>query len=343
MRILTDPKAYSPRAGRPLILGLGNFDGLHLGHQKLLGHVVTQARTQRGAAAVMTFQSHPHHVLHPKEVPELLMSAEHRQLYLEEVGIDLCFWLPFTTEFSKIRAVAFVEELLVRRLQVREVCMGYNAHFGYGREGDCALVRYMAERFKFKFEEVEPVKAAGDFVSSSRIRKLVREGKLDETAECLGRPFSVLARIGKGRGVGTKLGYPTANLELASDILPPVGIYPVMVRTLDYTYETLAGETDRSLKIRSKGPWLQGVMSYGYRPTFEKEGLSSDHPVPEIYILDFEGDLYGKTLECAFYPRLRPEMKFDNAETLKTQIRKDVDLTRRYFGGLPKKSFTNVA
>ena len=224
----------------------------------------------------------------------------------------------------------FVEEILVNQLNVREVCMGYNAHFGYRREGDRAMMRRLAGEYGIKFEEIEPIRAGGDYVSSSRLRKLVQEGRLDEAALCLGHAFRMLGRVIPGAGRGAALGYPTANLETAHDIFPPRGVYPVLLRVIDYENKAARGNSDSLFTLRSKGEWLCGVLNYGLRPTFKTAQPETDRSIPEVHLLDFQGDLYGKRVEIEFYPRLREEKVFEGQEALKRQISKDIEESRRY-------------
>lgn len=323
MLILSDPSAFHPDAGKPLVLAIGNFDGLHLGHQKLLSRVVERARALSGLAAVLTFREHPQHVLHPSSKPPLLSSQEHKLFLLEEAGLDLCFILPFTPQFSYLEPEAFVKDLLVGRLGVREVYLGRNARFGRDRKGDAALMRSLAAREGFAFDTIDLEECAGGMVSSSQIRDLIREGSLEEARKRLGRPFSVFGRVVKGDGRGSKIGFPTANLEVASEILPPFGVYPVRVREAGVRRVPEKAGTEKVEIIR--GPWLQGVLNYGFRPTFDKKQGAA---VPEVHILDFTGDLYGKGFEVVFYSRIRGERAFPDVEALKNQIKTDIEEAR---------------
>jgi len=336
MLVLRNLDSYQPNPARPLILGLGNFDGVHLGHQKLLSGVCETARQHKGMPAILTFQEHPQKILHPGSKPELLMSGDYKLFLLKEIGIELCFWLSFTEAFSKISAVEFVEDILVKKLQVKEVFLGYNAHFGHGRQGDAQLMRKLAAQFGFGFEEIEPVSVSGDFVSSTRIRKLVTEGHLDQASECLGHSFGFFGTVVKGSGRGEKLGYPTANLEVSSDVLPPYGVYPVKLRVLELEWAPPKGAPKQDFVVQDKGPWLTGIMNYGFRPTFEGGGGTSGKGIPEVFIFDLKEHLYGKTVEVLLHPRLRLEKKFESVEALKMQIAKDVEQAKLYFEGAPK-------
>jgi riboflavin kinase/FMN adenylyltransferase len=341
MQVLTDLKSFRPDPNHPLVLGLGNFDGLHQGHQKLLKHVLEKARQLKGISAVLTFREHPQHVLHPKAKQPLLTPGEYKLVLLCEAGIEFCLWLPFTQEFSKIEPESFVKEILVNKLHVKEVCLGYNARFGHDRRGDASLVRKLAVQYGFEFEEIPPVQMAGDFVSSSRIRRLVAEGDLEQASACLGHPFTVLGKVVGGAGRGKGLGFPTANLEISNEVMPPEGVYPVEIRRLELSKILLEKTSIQDFRVSSKGPRLFGVLNYGCRPTFKTQGQGAAESVAEVFILDFAGELYGEFLEVVFHPRLRTEMAFENPELLKNQIQKDIEKTRAYFGSL-KKAFTKA-
>jgi len=336
MHILTDLKAFHPDPSRPLILGLGNFDGLHVGHQALLHSVVEKAKKMQGIAAILTFREHPQQILHPQSKPPLLITGNYKLFLLQTFGIELCFWLPFTETFSKMEPHEFVEKILVHQLQVKDVCLGYNAHFGHDRKGDVSAMRRLALQYEFQFEEIAPVKAAGDFVSSSRLRALVEAGDLDQVETCLGRSLSILGHVQKGSGRGKTLGFPTANMEISSEIMPPQGVYPVALRRLALERKTLGEAGVEEFFVRDQGPWLQGILNYGQRPTFQSGRC--EKPVAEVFIFDFKGDLYGQSLEVVFYPRLRPEMKFEDADALKRQIEKDIAHAKSFFATLPKEN-----
>ncbi len=346
MQIFTRLESFSPDPKAPLILGLGNFDGVHLGHRKLLSRVIEAARPperkQKGKAAVFTFQEHPQGVLHPQNRLLLLTSPESRLSLFRELGIEVCFFIPFTTEFSRVEPEVFVKDILKNKLGVEKVFLGANARFGHERRGDSQLMARLAGEYGFGFEEIPPVESGGDIVSSSRIRNYVQEGRFEEAGQCLGRPFSILAKVVRGDGRGKSLGYPTANLEIGPYALPPLGVYPVQVRLVS-SPNTFVGDPQADSRLPHKGAAslkhagmtkLKGVLNYGCRPTFKSR---QPEPLLEVFILDFAEDLYGKTLEVVFYPRLREEMAFEGPETLKKQIAQDVENARQYFASRPFK------
>jgi len=325
MQIIPDLQKYKASSSRPIVLALGNFDGFHLGHQKLLSYVVRRAKKEHALAAVLTFPQHPHSILHPDRKPMMLMSVEQKLFYLAQAGIDLCFLQSFTPSFAKMPPQDFVEKVLVKKLHIREICMGYDARFGRGRKGNTGLMERLAAKNHFLFRRMKPVMIGKRPVSSSRVRELLTEGKVEKAQVCLGRPFSMFGKVIHGKGHGVHLGCPTANLEVHSEILLPLGVYIASARFLPRM------KKGRIPFVR-KGtcrPWLSGVMNFGKRPTYPKE--ETPRPVLELHLLDFKGQVYGEMMEIALHRFLRPEQKFPMEETLKAQIQQDIRAARRYY------------
>ena len=330
MRVWTRLENYSKDSRPPLILALGNFDGVHTGHQRILRKAVERAGQLGGVAAALTFAEHPQRVLHPTKEPTLLTSPEHRLLLLQGFGIETCFLLSFTISFARIDAETFVKEWLVDRLGVREIHLGYNAHFGFDRKGDSNLMRNLSKQLHFEFYEADPVEVDGDFVSSTLIRWLIREGKFVKARDFLGRPFSILASVIRGSGRGKALGCPTANLQPHSEILPPRGVYPAEVRERSFHLRPAENGGEFELVDEKPGPWLHGILNYGVRPTFGAEGPE----VPEVFLLDYSGNLYGKTVEVVFHQKLRDERTFETPEKLTQAIEGDIAGVKEYFRAL---------
>lgn len=296
------------KSGKPLVIAVGNFDGVHLGHQKILKRVTESAVALKATPAVFTFQEHPQKTLKPGlPPPEIITSQDFKMRLLERAGIEIVFAVSFDEKFSRIEAEDFVRKVLIEKLDVKKLCLGYNAHFGFERKGNPAFMKKNAAAFGIEFEEIGPVEIAGEVVSSSRIRKLLREGNLSEIEKCLGRPYGILGKVVEGDGRGKTLGFPTANLELSVPVILPYGVYAAEVREAE----------------TAKNVW-KGVLNYGLRPTFGK----TPQPVLEIHILDFAGSLYGHTLEVLLKQQLRPEMKFQGPEALKEQISADISKAR---------------
>ena len=319
MQIIPDLREYKARSVRPIVLALGNFDGFHLGHQKLLHYVVRQAKKERALAAVLTFPEHPHSILHPDRKPMMLTSIEQKMFYLAQSGIDLCFLQSFTPAFAKMTPQDFAEKILVKKLHIREICMGHDAHFGQGRKGDTELMKQLAESNGFLFRKMKPVMLGGKPVSSSRVRELLMKGEIEKARACLGRPFSMFGKVIKGNGHGLHLGCPTANLEVHSEILLPLGVYVASARFMPRAQRT----------TRNAQKWLPGVMNFGKRPTYPKE--ETPRPVLELHLLDFKGQVYGEMMEIELHRFLRPERKFSTEEALKVQIQRDVRTARNYY------------
>ena len=329
MKVWTQLEKYQKgNSERDLVLALGNFDGAHLGHQRILHSVVDHAKKRNGIPAVLTFHEHPQRVLHHSKTPALLTSPQHRLLFFQTMGIEVCFLLHFTIDFSKTRPEDFIKEWLVERLKVREVHLGYNAHFGFDRAGDCGLMRKLSGPLGFDFYEADPVTVEGQFISSSLIRHVIQEGDLARARSFLGRPFSIFASVVRGKGRGRTLGFPTANLRPHSEILPPRGVYPVEVRQTQFHLRPLLSSNEFEYELEELGEWRPGVLNYGTRPTFDPE---SEEAAPEVFIFDFSGNLYGKTVEVLFHPKLRDEKHFQDSKELSEAIERDVARAQEYF------------
>ena len=327
MQIFTGIEAFSQTPHRPLVLALGNFDGVHAGHQKILRQTVQQAGALKAVSAALTFQQHPQTVLRPElPPPGLILSPEYKLFLLEQLGMDVCLFLPFTPEFSKLEADFFVRDTLVQHLGMKKMCLGYNARFGRGRKGSPDLMRQISQQTPFDFEEIGPVEIRGEAVSSTRIRKLLAAGNLEEAAACLGRPFSVLGKVIPGDHRGQEMGFPTANIEAPAGLQMPFGVYPVRIREIKIQRKPLnPGQEDYQASPAES--IFEGVLNYGVRPTFGE----NSKPLFEAFLFNFKGDLYGKTLEIFFYPRLRAEGTFSGLEALKKQISEDVQAAKRFF------------
>lgn len=337
MQIFAGIEAFEKTPHRPAVLALGNFDGVHAGHQKILRHTVKEAGRLNAASAALTFQQHPQTVLRPDlPPPQPIVSPEHKLFLLEQLGIEICLFLPFTESFAKTEAEFFLRDTLIKHLGMKKMCLGYNARFGRDRKGSPELMRRLSKENPFDFEEIGPVENGGDAVSSTRVRKLLSAGNLNEAAECLGRPWSVLGKVVRGEQRGQKIGFPTANMEApAQGFLIPYGVYPVRVREVEIERKALKpGQED--YQASASETIYEGVLNYGVRPTFGKES----RPVLEAHLLNFKGDLYEKTMEVFFYQQLRGEKKFPDSEALKRQITQDAGAAKAYFASekAPKKA-----
>lgn len=298
-RSLSDvPPTPSGRA-----LALGTFDGVHLGHRRVIGSAIERARERGLVSMVATFDPHPLQVLKPEQPPRLLTASDQKVALISELGVDELVAIPFTPELSRQSADEFCERVLAGALGARSVSVGANFRFGHGAAGDAAL---LAARPEFDTEVVELVQHGGESVSSSRIRDLLEEGDVARAAALLGHPFSLAGPVVEGDRRGRDLDMPTANIEPPADvILPARGIYAATA--------TAAGLEP-----------TPAAVSIGVRPTFHDSGTV----LVEAHLIDFDGDLYGRTLRLALLERLRDEVRFDSAEELVDQMKRDVEQAR---------------
>lgn len=295
------------------VLTVGNFDGVHRAHQRLLARMVEQARAQGGTALAMTFEPHPAKVLAPDQAPPLLTTLDQKLRLLEAAGLDVVLVLPFTQELSLLSPRQFVEEILCRRLAMRTVYVGANFRFGHRQAGDVAVLRELGRELGFVVEVVPRVVVRGKTVSSTLIRHLISEGRLAHAARLLGRPFALSGEIHTGEGRGGPLGFPTLNLAPEQECLPGRGVYVT---------ETVV-----------EGTAYPSATNVGLRPTF-----GSNRLVVESHLLDFSRRVEPGRLEVRFYERLRAEKRFSSPEALRTQIQRDVERARRFFSRLKKSA-----
>jgi len=294
-----------PELKQSLSLALGVFDGIHLGHQALIGRAVEHAKKERGLSGVVTFEPHPIAVLAPERAPRrLLASLAHKERILDELGVDLLIVVPFDREFAELEPEAFLAQL-GKAPRLSYLTMGSDWRFGKGRRGDISLLQDFGRSEEIRVEPVDAVMMAGERISSTRIRQALRDGSLIAANEMLGRAYSVMGEVLKGKQLGRKIGFPTANLIPDNEQLPSEGVWAV-----DCRWEG--------------GDWHPAVANLGRRPTVE----SDLERVLEVHLLDWEGELYGQTLEVRFRHFLRSEKKFDDLEALKAQIVLDVETAR---------------
>ena len=298
MKVL-DSLEQLPSPPAAAVLTIGNFDGMHRGHQKLFSRVVDEARRIHGTAALITFQPHPAKLLRPELAPLLLTTLEQKLAMVEAAGMDLVMNLHFTPELCRTPATEFVESMVVPRFQPRTIFIGTPFRFGHNREGDVALLSSLGERLGFEAEGVGVVDEDGEIISATRIRHMLREGHAAAAARMLGRPYEMMATVVEGARRGRNLQFPTANLACENELIPAQGVYATRLQVDDRL--------------------LPSVTNIGRRPTFDDEGLAV-----ETHVLDFDGDLYHRRVGLQFIERLREERRFASPEELVAQIRKDV-------------------
>lgn len=308
MKVVYYPDSPRPNWPQP-VLALGNFDGLHRGHTKIIDRVRRRAGERGGTPVAMTFDPHPPRVVRPDKAPPLLMTTEQRLEALERAGMHGVVIVRFTPELSRWEPEVFVQQVLAEWVRAVEVWVGANFLFGRDRTGNFTLLRALGMRYGFKAEKIDPVRYKEFVVSSTRIRRLVAEGRMDDAAALLGHHYFLDGTVARGRARGREIGFPTANLETANELLPPNGVYATAVR--------LAG--DERLQA--------AVTNVGVRPTFG----GSDAPIVETHIFDMDRDLYDTAMRLYFVQRLRDERAFADVDALRAQIDADVRYARRLF------------
>ena len=307
----------------PIYLAIGVFDGVHLGHQRVISQARDAARQTGGSSVALTFDPHPIRILRPEQAPVLLTSTAHKLALIEQQGVDACVVIKFDTAFAATTAEEFIQQIAF----CRHVCVGTRFHFGHHRTGTPALLEELAPRSGFGVTEIKPVLTPdGEMISSTAVRQHILTGNLDRAAVMLGRSFSILGTVEKGDGVGRQLGFPTANLHLHHEAVPPDGVYAVRVKLVG---QASSLSTSPDLNKQEACSTFPGVINLGRRPTFEDR---SHRRVLEVHILDFTRDIYGQEIEVIFISKLRNELKFDSITALKTQIAADILAARQMIG-----------
>lgn len=308
MNVYVDPFRRSdlPRGG---VVTIGNFDGVHLGHQEMLRRVVDRAREIDRPSVVLTFDPHPMRTLHPQRAPRLIQTLRQREEAIAALGVDALVVVPFTREFAAMPAEEFVRDLLGRSLGAREIHVGSAFAFGCGKRGNVTLLSQLGEEAGIRVIPLDVVAEGGEPVSSTRVRTLLETGNVSEARRLLGRPFALEGVISKGDRMGRKIGFPTINLKSENELYPRDGVYvtKVLLRSFERTFTC--------------------VTNIGRRPTVYEDYATT----VESYILDFSSDVYGEPIRLTFFERLRDEKVFPSMLELTAQIRRDVEATRLWF------------
>ncbi len=288
---------------------IGNYDGIHLGHRRIIERVKERAREIDGTSMLITFFPHPLHVLKPEKELAPIVPVEERKRLIEEAGIDVLFLVPFTEEFSSLSPDDFVESVLVQKLGIKGLVVGYDFKFGRGGKGDLRLLERMGKAHSFFVEEMAEITLDGEKIGSNRVRKLVAAGSVAAAARVLGRPYALAGTVMRAKGRGRTIGYPTINLKTEYTLIPKNGVYVTEVEIEDRLFAA--------------------VTNVGTNPTFERGRERSI----ESYILDFDGDLYDRWVRIRFLERIRDEVRFSGIDELVARIGKDVEWAREYFRG----------
>jgi riboflavin kinase/FMN adenylyltransferase len=289
---------------------IGNFDGIHLGHQEILKKTVEESKEENRKSIVITFDPHPKKVIHPERRPFFLLTTLDEKLRLiESFNIDIVILISFTAEFAKTTAEEFVSNILWDKLHLNKLFIGYDYAFGKNKGGNAACLRTFGEKLGFQVEEIGAVMIDDMIASSTNARLSIIEGDVRRASQMLARPYNVSGNVVKGFHRGTEIGFPTANIE-SEKVIPAQGVYAIIAEV--------------------EGNRYQGVINIGYNPTFGNEALSI-----EVHLLDFQGDIYEKKIDIQFIDRLRDEIKFDSPEKLVVQIQKDIARAKEILAPYP--------
>ena len=304
MREITDITTFTTQ--QPTVLTIGTFDGVHLGHQKIVERVVTTARQEGLLATVFTFFPHPRMVVQHDKGLKLIHTLEEKKQLLQQLGVDLLVVQPFNEAFAQLTAEEFVSTILVQRFNVKKVIIGYDHRFGRNRTANIDDMRLFGKKYGFAVEEISVQEVDEVSVSSTKIREALNKGDVTTAEHYLGTPYSLTGRVVHGLKLGRTLGYPTANIQVTEDykLIPKDGVYAV------YSY--------------IDGRKVYGMMSIGKNPTIEGKGASI-----EVYFFDFNGDLYDQKLTIEFVQYLREEQKFATIDLLKKQLQDDETAARK--------------
>lgn len=310
MKVLHGWKGLAPE-DQGASVALGNFDGVHKGHQQVIADAAAAARRLNAPLGVISFEPHARMHFQPESPPFRLMRPNQLIRTLAELGVDRLYLLPFGQEMADFTADAFVRDVLVAGLQARHVAVGFDVTYGKGRTGDPEALRAAGAELGFTTSAAEPVKDHGAKISSTAVRAALTEGRPEMAHEYLGRPFAIEGVVTKGQQLGRTLGFPTANVPLGDYVAPRFGVYATRTRLAD-------------------GRMVDGVANIGVNPT---TGVVS--PRLEVWLFDFEGNIYGETIETQLIAFLRPELKFDALEAMVEQIHRDADDARTVLGRTP--------
>jgi riboflavin kinase / FMN adenylyltransferase len=310
MDVIHFPEDVRPSRWSQPVLALGNFDGVHRGHRKILERVRRVADERGATSVVMTFDPHPPRVVRPDKAPPLLMTKSQKLEAIEQAGVHGAAIVRFTPEMSRWEPEMFVRTVLVDWLRVAEVWVGANFLFGHDRTGNFTLLRVLGSRYGFRAEKIDPVRYKEFVVSSTRVRRLVSEGRVDEAGALLGHTYSLDGTVVRGDQRGRTIGFPTANLCTENELLPPHGVYATTARIRDVVHAS--------------------VTNVGVRPTVDQSGRTTI----ETHIFNFDRDIYGAPVRLGFVQRIRDERAFETVEQLRAQIEADCARARVLFDRL---------
>jgi riboflavin kinase/FMN adenylyltransferase len=311
-------RGFHAPAGQPCVLTIGNFDGLHLGHQALLSLLANRAGEQGLPASVLTFEPHPREFFSPLDAPTRLTSLREKLLLLGDNGVAHVHVQPFNARFSRLSAEEFIQSVLVHGLKARHLLIGDDFRFGERRNGDFALLQAAGREHGFGVEAMPTLSVAGVRASSSAVRRALEAGELDHAARLLGRSYSIAGQVARGNQLGRQIGFPTLNITLRHRRPALSGVFTVEVEGLRHPPD---GDAPTSK------PRLQGVANVGTRPTVD----NASQPRLEVHLFDWSGECYGAHLRVHFLHKLRDERRFPSLDALKAQIGRDAQAARGWF------------
>lgn len=310
MRVHQSIENYDPKE-ESSVLTIGTFDGVHIGHQKIIQRLNEIKSSSQQRSVILTFYPHPRRVLDHSNDIKMLTTLDEKIQLLEKFGLDDLIIEPFTKEFSRLSALDFVRNILVLKLQLKKLVIGYDHQFGKNREGNFEQLLEFGELYDFNVEKISAQEIESVSVSSTKIRKAIERGDMDTANKYLGYHYLLTGDVVKGQGIGRKINFPTVNLKISEDfkLIPKKGVYIV--------------------KAKFRNESCFGIMNIGFRPTVGGKGQTI-----EVHLLDFSGDLYGSSMQLEVLTRLRDEKKFENIEELKEQISKDESMARNWLSKL---------
>ena len=306
------------RSFRKPVVTLGNFDGVHLGHQQILKRVMEEASKIHAEGVVITFEPHPLKVLAPEKFLPLLTPFRKKMMLIEKSGIETVLCIDFSLVFSEVSSLEFIKNILVQKVKVNKVIIGYNYHFGKGQRGDAQTLKDAGRVFNFEMEVVAPFKVGRTLVSSSKIRNLIQRGEVEEASRLLGRDYPIIGKVVEGAKRGQTLGFPTANLEISDELYPKAGVYAVEVEWHQQRFN--------------------GLANVGFNPTFSSGQTERERGFSlEVYILNFHQEIYGEEIQVNFKKGIRDEIHFESPSHLINQIQKDIQWAQENVFFKPKR------
>ena len=289
------------------IVTMGTFDGVHLGHQKVIKNLKKKAEKVSGQAVVITYYKHPLEIIHKKTFPYLLTESNQKEKLLKEAGADCVLFLNFTREMATMSPYEFLKKILINKIHMSHIMIGYDTHFGKFRKGNADFLKQYEEEFSYKTEMIPPFTIHNRIISSSMIRDFIREGNILDANRCLGRNYSLMGQVIKGQELGRKIGFPTLNIEPndAYKLLPAIGVYATIVKIHNSVYKS--------------------VTNIGYSPTLKNIHIKE----VETHVFDFNKSIYGENVELMFHEKIRDEVLFSSKEELIREIRKDTEKAKK--------------